>query len=135
MANLGEYFKTKFKETEHLKFLCKDGLLYCDLKAIDLLDIAIAKASVKDRLEFVAGESYPSFFDITKVKQSTKEARDYLANEGNDLVAASAILVSSPVLRMMANFYIMVNKPINPTRMFTDKDSAIEWLSQFKRQA
>ncbi|MBF9255011.1 hypothetical protein I2I11_17045 [Pontibacter sp. 172403-2] len=133
MANLGESFKTKFKETEHLKFLCQDGVMYCDLKEINMLDIVIAKTCVKDRLEFVAGESYPCVFDITKVKQSTKEARDYLANEGNELVSASAILVSSPVLRMMANFYIMVNKPLNPTRMFTNRDNATEWLSQFKR--
>lgn len=134
MENLGEYFKTKFKETEHLKFLWEDGVLYCNLKEIVLLDIGIAKACVKDRLDFVAGEPYPCLFDITRVKQSTKEARDYLANEGNELVSASAILVSSPVLRMMANFYIMVNKPIYPTRMFTNRDSAIEWLSQFKRR-
>nr|WP_187262283.1 hypothetical protein [Pontibacter beigongshangensis] len=71
-------------------------------------------------------------FDITKVKKSTKEARDFMANEGNEQVTASAILVTSPVLRMMANFYISVNKPKNPSRMFTDKREALEWLAQFK---
>jgi hypothetical protein len=48
-------------------------------------------------------------------------------------VSASAILVSSPMLKMMANFFILVNKPKNPTRMFTSKESAVEWLANFKR--
>ncbi|WP_347159081.1 hypothetical protein [Pontibacter chitinilyticus] len=92
----------------------------------------MAKACVEERLVYIGKNSYPSLFDITRIKESTKEARDYMANEGNDLVLASAILVASPMLRMMANFFIMVNKPKNPTRMFTSKESAVAWLRPFR---
>lgn len=106
--------------------------MHCIYKDIDMVDLEIAKTCVKDRLEYTGHKSYPSLFDITRIKQSTKEARDYMANEGNEHVSASAILISSPMLKMTANFYIMVNKPKNPTRMFTEKESALTWLAQYK---
>lgn len=123
----------RFKETEYSTTTLQDGIAQCIFSEIEEVDVRIAARTVTDRVAFFEGVAYPCLFDITKVKHSTKEARDYLANEGSELVAASAILVNSPVVRMMANFFIMVNKPNNPTRMFTDKESAIEWLSQFKR--
>lgn len=134
MANLGKNTGIKSNDTNYVTMFVENGIFYMCYKSLELLEINIAKTIVQDRLAFKKGIFYPSLFDIREVKQSTKEARDYMANEGNDLVLASAILVSSPVLRMMANFYIMVNKPKNPTRMFTDKDGAVEWLNQFKSQ-
>lgn len=107
--------------------------MYCIYDEIEEMDITIAETCVKDRLAYIGSYTYPSLFDITKVKQSTKGARDYMANEGNAGVAASAILVSSPMVKMAANFYIKVNKPKNPTRMFTDRNEAVEWLKQFKQ--
>ncbi|MGV3504805.1 MAG: hypothetical protein ACO1O1_13940 [Adhaeribacter sp.] len=109
-----------------------EGIFYMLYHPLDLLELDVAKKIVEDRLALMGGEAYPCLFDITKVRQSSKEARDYMADEGNDLVLASAILVTSPMLKMMANFFIMVNKPKNPTRMFTDRESALEWLAQFK---
>ena len=123
---------SNIKPTDYIKFVVEDGILHCVYNNLDLLDLDIAKVCVRARLEFVGDKSYPSLFDIRLVKTSTKEARDYLANEGNALVSASAILIDSPMLKMAANFYIMVNKPVNPTRMFTSKSSAVEWLAQYK---
>ncbi|WP_299989419.1 hypothetical protein [uncultured Pontibacter sp.] len=97
------------------------------------LDLAKARICVQDRLNYIGEQVYPSLFDITQVKHSTKEARDYLADEGNIGVSASAILVASPMVKMAANIYIHVNKPKNPTCMFTDKAEAVEWLEQFKK--
>lgn len=133
MANIGKDTDIRSNDTNYVTMFVENGIFYMYYKRLELLEINIAKVIVQDRITFKKGISYPSLFDIREIKQSTKEARDYMANKGNDLVLASAVVVSSPVLRMMANFYIMVNKPKNPTRIFTDKDDAVEWLSQFKR--
>ncbi|MFT2007917.1 hypothetical protein ACMA1I_04515 [Pontibacter sp. 13R65] len=132
MTNLGRKNDLQTKDSKYVYFRFADGILECYVKEIELLDLPAAKVCVQDRLEFIQNKSYPSLFDITKVKKSTKEARDFMADQGNELVTASAILVTSPVLRMMANFFISVNKPKNPSRMFTDKQAALEWLAQFK---
>ncbi|QMU28303.1 DUF7793 family protein [Adhaeribacter radiodurans] len=132
MSQFQEGSRTRTQETKYVLMYIQDGIFQCFFKAMDVMDINVAKVTVENRLEFFAKESYPCLFDITQVKETTKEARDFMANEGNDLVLASAMVVNSPMLKMMANFYIMVNKPKNPTRLFTDRESALEWLKQFK---
>ncbi|MBX0332542.1 hypothetical protein K3G39_04750 [Pontibacter sp. HSC-14F20] len=132
MTNFGkEYDKSPIK-TNCLELYLKGGILYCIYNEIRELNLDNARECVQDRLNYIGEQVYPSLFDITRVKNSTKEARDYLANEGNAGVAASAILVSSPMVKMAANIYIHVNKPKNPTRMFTNKEEAVQWLSQYK---
>lgn len=110
----------------------KNGIMECYTHPTGEVDIEQARYSSEERIKFSRGESYPCFFDITSVKEFTVEARNYLANEGNHLVSASAILTSSPVSKMIGNFFIAVNKPKNPTRIFTSKENALEWLEQFK---
>lgn len=133
MEEFQDSSRTKYRETEYVNMYVEAGIFHCYFKSITLLDMFVAKATVQDRLDFFENTAYPCMFDITQVKQTSKEARDYMANEGNKLVLASAMLVTSPMLKMMANFYIMVNKPKNPTRLFTSKEDALEWLVQFKR--
>ena len=41
---------------------------------------------------------------------------------------AEAILVNSPLLKVLANTYMMFYKPITPTKMFTRKESALKWF-------
>jgi hypothetical protein len=131
VANFEKENETNPVETAYLELFVKDDVLYCVYKEIEMLDYRIAQICVQDRLNFIGNHSYPSLFDITKVKHSTKEARDYMANEGNVGVTASAMLVSSPMLKMAANFYITVNKPRNPSRLFTDRKEAVKWLQKF----
>ena len=49
----------------------------------------------------------------------------------SDLQAAVALIVGTPLTRVMANFFLSVNKPVFPTRMFDDEASAVAWLLEF----
>lgn len=120
------------KKTKYVTMKIKDGVFHMEYNPIELLDLDIAKEIVKDRIAFKAGNSYPSLFDIRKVNSTTKEGRDFMANEGNDLVLASSLLVSSSVTRMIGNFFMTVSRPKNPTRLFTDEQEAWDWLDQYK---
>ncbi|MBJ6119024.1 hypothetical protein JAO76_12525 [Pontibacter sp. BT310] len=111
----------------------EDGILYIHYKQIENLDQHVAEDCVRARKAFTENKDYPCLVDVISIKNFTKEARDYFANEGNEGIIANAILINSTVTKMMANFYIMVNKPTNPTRMFTDKAIALEWLKQFSK--
>ncbi|WP_147275636.1 DUF7793 family protein [Adhaeribacter pallidiroseus] len=133
MEHFQEGDRTRLTETKYVNMFIKDGIFQCYFKAMEVMDIAVAIRTVKDRLNFFENQAYPCLFDITEVRQTTKEARDFMANEGNNLVLASAMIVTNPMLKMMANFYVMVNRPKNPTKLFTDRESALEWLNQFKQ--
>lgn len=132
MKNIEKNSDTKSLETSYVKMILEDGILHFYYKEIETMDLDMAITCVKDRLQFTDNKAYPCLVDVIMLKNSTKEARDYLAVQGNEGISANAILVNSMAFKMMANFYIMVNKPQNPTRMFTDKTSALEWLEQFK---
>ena len=70
--------------------------------------------------------------DMTAVTEISKEARDYLANERTaSIQRATALLIGSPVSRIIGNFFMGLNKPISPTRLFTDPRKAIQWLHTF----
>lgn len=47
-----------------------------------------------------------------------------------DLVAAMAILVDSPVTRVVANFFVRVATPPYPVRLFTSTADAVQWLTE-----
>ena len=70
--------------------------------------------------------------DMTEVTEIAKEARDYFANERTaSIQRATALLIKSPVSRVIGNFFLGLNKPISPTRLFTDPERAIGWLQTF----
>ena len=70
--------------------------------------------------------------DMTAISEISKEARDYFANERTaSIQRATALLISSPVSRVIGNFFMGLNKPISPTRLFTDPREAIKWLQTY----
>lgn len=48
----------------------------------------------------------------------------------NSLYPAMAIVVDESSPRLISNFYIKVNKPVKPTKMFTSREEAIAWLKE-----
>ncbi|MBC5992406.1 DUF7793 family protein [Pontibacter cellulosilyticus] len=120
-------------ETPYISMFIEEGILHVYYKRIENMDLDIAKECVLTRKEFTNNRVYPCLINVIQMKSSTKEARDFFATEGNEGISASALIVNSSAFKMMANFYIMVNRPKNPTRLFTDKASALEWLEQFKK--
>lgn len=121
----------KQKETKYSYLKIDGGILHCRYKPMEIIDLHISKAGIRDRIEFSEYNDYPCLFDIREAGKVTKEARDYLANEGSAYLKASALIINSPVLKMLANFFIIVNQPKIPTKIFTDPDQAVEWLSQY----
>ncbi|MCH8811454.1 MAG: STAS/SEC14 domain-containing protein [Gemmatimonadetes bacterium] len=70
--------------------------------------------------------------DMTAITEISKEARDYFANERTaSIQRATALLIGSPVSRVIGNFFMGLNKPISPTRLFTDPHKAIQRLQTF----
>ena len=70
--------------------------------------------------------------DMTSVTEISKEARDYFANERTaSIQRATALLIGSPVSRIIGNFFMGLNKPLSPTKLFTDPRKAIQWLHTF----
>ena len=118
-------------ENDYARFYIKDGILFFVYKEIDNLDLDAAKKIVADRLALQDEVSFPVLCDIRGLKGADKTARDYLAREGSALTECVGLLVDSPALKLMTNFYLMVNKPQVPTKVFRTKEEAIGYIKDF----
>ena len=120
-----------FTETEFGFIKIEDSILTFIYKPQELFDEEMAEKTIEDRLKFTNYQTYPALADIRGVKNFTFEAKEIMAKKGTDKISAVAIIVESPVERMIANTFISVNKPEKPTRMFTNKKRALKWLGKY----
>lgn len=118
-------------ENEFAEFEIKDNILYFRYKPADNIDLAAAKIIVRDRLAVQKGKSYPVLCYLDALKNVDKDARDYLAVEGSQLVKAVAIIIASTAKIIMTNFYLSVNKPLVPTKMFSNETDAKKYLEPY----
>lgn len=123
--------KETLTDNDFLKIESENNILIGIFKSA-FVDITIAHKITNCRLEIQNGKLYPILSNIRLVKNSTKEARDFLASEaGCEGVLAAAVLTDSPVGNMIGNFFINVSKPLRPTKMFTKEAEAKKWLTQY----
>jgi hypothetical protein len=81
----------------------------------------------------VLGVRRPFLIDMSKVKSMSREAREFYAGPvPTQSLLATAIVTNSNIGKIVANFFIGLTKPSMPTRMFTDYETALEWLEQYK---
>jgi hypothetical protein len=68
--------------------------------------------------------------DMRGVRSQTREARQYFAGpEAAKATRAVALLIGSPISRVLGNFFLRVGTPLlTPTGLFTDDSKAIRWL-------
>ncbi len=117
--------------TEYIQIDFENEILITTWK-VSNISLSIAKEAVNKRLSIASGNKYPLLVKLKLVKSSTKEARDFLASEGGcEGLVAGAICVNSLLENMIATFFIYLNKPCIPTKVFHDENEAKKWLSQY----
>lgn len=91
-----------------------------------------AKETMAAYLKINKGKRLPLFVDTKTMKSLAREARHYYAGEEAAKVASAvAIIVGTPVSRVLGNFYIGLSNPHLPSRLFTSDAEALEWLKGY----
>jgi len=105
------------------------GFILSRVAPLAEIDLEQAKENTKYVRELSGDNVYPILVDIRKIRSISKEARDHFAMRGRKPgVTAIAMLVSSPLSRIIGNFFLGLNQPVVPTKMFTDRDMAEQWV-------
>lgn len=120
------------KETSYAKFWMSDGILIFIYKPIILLDYAIAKKVVEERLSYQQETSYPVLCNLRGILNSEKAARDYLANEGSCLLKAVAVVDERVITAVLLRYYLLKSKPLAPTQSFLNQEDALQFLKSFR---
>lgn len=118
-------------ENKQLSIVLTNGILVGTYLA-EAIDLKMAQSVVINRMKLYGEKDYPLLIHMNNVKHVTKDARDYFASkEGCQKIKSCAIITNSIVTRVIANFFLTLNKPLVPTKLFTDEESAKQWLSNY----
>jgi hypothetical protein len=98
------------------------------------VDITLEDAMIEIAFcaEVGGGEMVAALVNITHAKSVNQEARKYYSSEDAERVyKAVALIVNSPVSKMLGNFFIGLNKPPMPLKLFNSEEEGVAWLKGF----
>ena len=78
--------------------------------------------------EWTNGEKLGFVVDSRKFKKFEAEARLYAQQHTPYFSFKYAIIISSGISSFLANMFIYINRPAIPTKTFTSKEDAINWI-------
>lgn len=79
------------------------------------------------------GNKMPIYFTAHDFLQLSKEGGKFAASkEGVRYTMACAVLIDNLSKKLIFNFFQKFNKPIVPTKAFSDKKDAFSWLEEQK---
>lgn len=120
-------------ENQNMKMWIKEDILYCLYVPFLTITLDIAQDCIHERIKFTEGKTYPLFSDIHKIRYIDRASRIYLSEESSlTNISAESILISSQSDKISSNLYLKIHKPCIPTKQFSSKEEAIQWLHQFK---
>lgn len=106
-----------------------DGIVCTKVKQNAEVTIEDAKANSLVVNAFYVNEKFPLLIDARGIKSITREARSFFTTNGRETnTMAFAILIDSSVSKVVGNFFLGINKPAVPTKLFLNEKSALEWL-------
>ena len=106
---------------------------------VRVIHVPGAEVTLQDAQETMAaylklnnGKKLPLFVDTKTMKSISREARHFYAgDEAAACASAVALIVGTPVSKVLANFYLGLSNPRLPSRLFTDEAEALAWLKGF----
>jgi len=116
-----------FRDDDVLEYHYSDGAVVGLPEARRMVDAALD----------LVGEAAPCPTVVVAgdVKVVTREARQFFAESEENRAISSCVglVVTSPVARVIGNFFMGLNKPRVPTRLFKTVDDAVRWVKQAHR--
>lgn len=110
-----------------------DGIVEVTYNEGVTIDVALQEALLKKFWEICGDQKRCFIFSAFDYVTVTNEARkNAIIIENSTPVKATAIVTDSVAYKLIAKFYIKINKPKNPLNIFSNKDKAIAWLKQFQ---
>lgn len=121
------------RTNDHAEVELLNGVLVYSYKAGAFVDLAAARGTTALGTELVTGP-VPTLVRMKEVTQVSHAAREFFAHDPANIgiSAAAALVIGSPVSHIIGNFFLGLNRPNCPTRLFDDEVLALAWLEQFK---
>ena len=113
--------------------LTEEGYYFINVNENTEVDLDLLKQIIASMSQLQNKKKLPVLIIMQSFSMPTEEARTYLAKENSSPnAAAEAYVIHSMAQKIIGNFYLKVNKPARPTKLFTGKTEALEWLKEFE---
>lgn len=115
--------------------LGEDGIVQITMRPeVHELELTDAQDAIRVVAEVGGGRPRPALVDLRELRSMSRDCRKYFAGpETARVESAVALLVVSPIARAIGNFFMGLNRPLIPTRLFTSETDALVWLRDFVR--
>lgn len=111
----------------------EDGIVRITVHPGTEMSLADAQENLRLVSSAFDGRPVPVLVDISKIRSLAPEARRHFEGpESTRVHRALALLVGSPVARVIGNFFLSAVRGRVPTRLFTAEADAIAWLTEHR---
>lgn len=110
--------------------LISENIVECHVTEGSEFDVNDLKQIKRMNLKLTHGRGYAVLIVTNEFMSVSKAASKLMASGGiSKNTHAYAFLIFNLAHKLAVNFYLRFHKPITPTRFFTDRNKAIEWLN------
>lgn len=120
--------KDNYLETPYYVAELQEKILLVTFKPLLHINLEDAKAIVAQRVGHFGDSSIAVLFNNVKVKSITKEARNFLFNEGLVNIRALAFINEHDVDETLSTYLFGFVSPKVPCKVFTTEQEAKDWL-------
>ena len=111
-------------------YMIHPGIIVSEYKADFELELEFAQEVNRQIGKLSQGKAMPQLFIACPGLSVSKEVREWgVTDSANKYTLSSAVVCNLLSHRIIGNFLIRVQKPPRPTKMFTNYEDAIEWLT------
>jgi hypothetical protein len=112
--------------------LGEDDIVRAKVKDNAIIQLKDAQEMTETLLRITPDGSRPVLINLSRINYITKEARDHFKGGKRQPTAPAVALIAKTSLSVLiGNFYLGLNKPDIPTKIFSDEKSAEKWLKKF----
>jgi len=116
---------TKVECGKYTVMLREDGIINLVWNPHVRIEAADARAALAAVLDLAAGDEYPLLVDMTLTASLSRQAQAVFYTR---CASRIALLGTSPVDRVLANWVLSAQKQPCPKRFFNSADEATKWL-------
>ena len=109
----------------------KNGILCSISKKASPQTLEQARETLKDLRQYVGNNKVCMLIDATHTSETSREVRDFAAEELPKIAKAIALMSRSALGKMLANLFFRLKSQPYPVKMFDDEQEAIQWLRQY----
>ncbi|MYM56218.1 DUF7793 family protein [Thalassovita mangrovi] len=111
-----------------------DGIVRVRMRPNTTEDCDSARENIAALTEICGGKKRPLLIDMAGSQGATHDARlQYSGEAMSRNISAEAMLVTTPVTKVVGRFFVSLNKPRHLLRLFSSEPEAVAWLRQYRQ--